>query len=117
MSLTTSDGEQIQLGQDNFAQKSKIDLNGPYQKLVGFSALLNSNKQVEGLSAVLYDCQLVLDEDSVQEYIRWQDTDLVNQDNKEDKEDGQDPDRDQEDSTDEKDSDDKDSNDIEDTVT
>ena len=61
----------------------------PYQKLVGFSALLNENKQVEGLSAVLYDCQIVLGE-----YIRWQDTDLANQDdNKNKEEDVQDTDQ------------------------
>lgn len=95
MSLKTSDGEQIQLGRDNFAQKSEIDLRVPYQKLVGFSALLNENKQVEGLSAVLYDCQIVLGE-----YIRWQDTDLVNQDDNKNKENVQDTDQEQENSTD-----------------
>lgn len=64
-----SDGSSVQFGSSSAEKSSSVDLQMPYQGVVGFFALKNFDSKIESLGVIFLDC--VLDEDG--SLIRWQD--------------------------------------------
>lgn len=89
MAFTLSDGQSVSFGLDlssNSAteasdpegdvdqlSESRVDVRAPWQQVVGFQALLDSQERIQNLSVILFDCQpsAASHDSGKSELVRW----------------------------------------------